>query len=136
MDRHLYDIELIELAGGHLEASAREAARNHLATCADCDKRYHAVAQTWRMLGHWETPADAEVIQPVLATRWSWQPAMRLAAMLMLAAGVGIASGWLLGRDGAEASETAWDIWRQSTPAGLAEPMLSLLQIEDEESPL
>ena len=134
MDDHLREIELIELVAGHLDASAEAAARAHLARCPRCAARHEQAHRTWRVLGHWhvESPAPA-----VIASPWSRLAPLRVAAMVAGVAGallLGGVGGWLA-HDQLGASEPAWHVWHETTPTGLAEPVLAwVLEDENEES--
>ena len=156
MATHLSEIELIELAGGKLSQATEAKAMAHLQACEPCAQRYGQTKETWQLLGQWDVAAPSlEPIAistpkrdaPVSGGFFQWRhvaDALRIAAVLALAAGVGVTAGWLsstTGR-GLDSHETAawqdptpWQVWHEPTPARLAEPMLSLVLEPDAEEP-
>lgn len=106
---HLADIDLIELAGGQLPESRRQACDAHLGQCAECRERQQAIASTWQRLGDWAVDVPAgDLSAEVLATLASEQRmrigapaskgrlAIRVAASVALAVGAGhLAGRWM-----------------------------------------
>lgn len=102
---HPRDIELIELAAGHLSPDDAARIDAHVRSCAACAERLATVSATWRELGSWTTPEQAgDVTAGVLAQidaesqpvrtigRLPWRAA-RIAAVLALAGGIGHLAG-------------------------------------------
>ena len=130
MNRHLHDIELIELTAGNLPAAEEAAARRHLASCANCRHKLHQHQQTWDILGHWQiNPPQHENTQPFF--RITPRHAAAVAAAILIGATV----GWL-SHDLTYTPQPNWHGWQQSTPSGLVQPMLSLAeQSENQQDP-
>lgn len=96
---HLTDVELIDLAAGHVPAERRTCLHDHLSGCADCRQRYEETTQTWQTLGEWSVEAAKADLWIGLQARLreaSPQPQVRQARSLLLWAGR-IAAAFLLG---------------------------------------
>jgi anti-sigma factor RsiW len=134
---HAKDIELIELAGGRLDADRREAVQAHVQTCAACQAKLTEVRATWELLGAWEVPApqglDLGKVHgvPVPAARPGQMPTIRridARVLLRIAASIGVAAliGYTAGR---------WSIVSNHTPVSLQPPSyLSVLGLQAGES--
>ena len=158
---HLRQIDLIELASERLCADRRADAEVHLAACAECRERLDAVRQTWQTLGKWRVAAgrdlEAEIVRaagrqaqtpPIPAWRRRASPVIRVAAAILLAAGIGHAAGrWarpqstgsppvLTEADERAAAEAlSLDILAQQSAAGLAEAVIDLSAPAQEAQP-
>lgn len=93
---HPTERQLVDYARhGTRTDEARQVAA-HLLSCADCQARADQLADLWRLLGSWETPAPArDFTTDVLARipretpqRRRWEYA-RIAAAIVLAVGLG-----------------------------------------------
>lgn len=95
--------QLIRLAAGELDAADSGRLREHLGECDACRQSYATLAKTWRQLGLWTVqapPRDLSVSVRKLvladtarrANRLWWA---RVAAVLALSAGAGVAAGLL-----------------------------------------
>jgi anti-sigma factor RsiW len=134
---HAKDIELIELAGGRLDADRKEAVQAHVRACATCQAKLADVRATWEFLGAWEVPAprclDLGKVYAASgrATRASQPPTVRLIdarVLLRVAASIGVAAliGYTAGR---------WSIVSNQTPVSLKPPSyLSVLGLQAGES--
>ena len=90
---------LIRLVAGELASARREQALEHLAGCADCRQRHEELQATWRTLGHWQPTAPGKDLWTAIAAQAGRRPAAmpwaRLAAAVVLAAGLGSAAAFL-----------------------------------------
>lgn len=96
----LSDDRLIRLSAGQLPQPEHQAAEEHLATCASCQERREAMQVTYDRLGQWEVvspPRDLTHAVLAAAGRQSvhrrWYEHGRIAAAVLLAAGVGWTGG-------------------------------------------
>ncbi len=103
---HLSDIELIELAAGHLAAPQSRECEAHLLACADCRARYEESAGVWDQLGTWElTLPQVDLSERVVRAideshrlrmprrlQFPWRAA-RIAASIAVAMGIGHLAG-------------------------------------------
>jgi hypothetical protein len=92
---HLTPSEIIEL--DCLPGDAREAALAHLSICQVCRDARDAHLALWQQLGHWQAPKAPDLSSQVLwrmnSARWSRMDVLRVAAAVVIAAGIGYASG-------------------------------------------
>jgi len=147
---HVTEIELIEHLGGHLPRERREAVEDHLAACDACRGRAEQLTETWGLLGEWAEPTRRRdlrrgVLDAASRRRSVWPapwaiPALRAAAVVLLAVGVGYAAGrWSRPCASAEAVEEGQvaaqlylGAFDAGTPAGLAESLLAGLPADGE----
>lgn len=160
MTMHISDMMLIELAGGQLPTDTAAQVTEHLAQCTSCARRYRQFEQTWQLLGQWQPVAQSDPLPAMslgasdsykepaviaaIGPRFSLAGALRVAAAMLLAAGLGAAAG-MLGtgttsqpvsqqhESAAWLEQTPWQIWHEPTPAGLADPLLTLLPPDQQE---
>jgi hypothetical protein len=152
---HLSDIALIELAAGRADAETQRAAEAHLAACPECAARLAATARTWQVLGEWQVTAPEWSAERIVAAARRlppaspWRPLLRVAAAIVLAAGIGHAAarwGWPLAapshrsapdESAREAATMALslDVLAQQSAGGLAEAVLDLGAAPEEAQP-
>lgn len=97
------DNQLIRLVAGELTAAEREQVMSHLHTCAKCRHAWEELRATWELLGQADGPLPEKDLAPRVlqaATRSRsrkirWIAVARVAATIMLAAGIGIVAGVL-----------------------------------------
>jgi len=102
----VYENLLIRLAGDELDAAQREAVMTHLSACRRCQGAWEEMRSTWDLLGQVTvTPPARDLTGTVLARaaalharKQRWVSATRVAAVIALASGVGIAAGLLTPR--------------------------------------
>lgn len=159
--RHLKDIELIELAAGQVTAARRPATEAHLAECPECQGRLAAARGTWQALGRWQVMAGDDLaaniaeaaarqtqLPPLPAWRRAARPAWRVAAAILLAAGIGHAAGrwaWPRANDlppavaeadaSAAAEALSLDVLALHSVANLAEAVLDPEPLSQETPP-
>jgi anti-sigma factor RsiW len=125
---HVMDRQLQAHLQGRLAADEEGVVAAHLRECADCRQRLAALEGIWGQLGTWTAPAvpgylegrilDALPPQPAAQKSHQWLRSMRVAAALLVAAGMGHAAGRL-----------AWK--PATTPAPNAEAVAEALHLDD-----
>ena len=109
---HATDIELIELAAGHLPAARRKAIENHLLRCDSCRGRHDEQAETFQALAQWEAPSGTrDLTSAVMAAAQAQTPAresvsprnwvrtaMKAAASVLLGIMAGYGAGQMTSR--------------------------------------
>lgn len=106
--------KLIRLTAGELPAVEREHVLNHLQSCPQCRELWNGLRATWEILGQIaDTPPEKDLTGAVLARaavmrsrHTRWMAVAHVAAVVILAAGLGIAAG-RLGSAGSENAVTA-----------------------------
>ena len=138
---------MIELIGGYSGPDERAAAEDHLAACESCRREYQQLVNTWEVLGQWETIQPgrdiSERIVAAAASRVTRCPsvwrrfapvALKAAASIILAAGIGYAAGRsyrpeppppAANIEQQAASSIYLDTFESGTPAGLSEYVLA-----------
>lgn len=105
---HLSETELIEYVAGRLPESTNERVEQHIAICRDCAERRREAASTWAALGEWEIDTTGHNIadkvvtaagklnsqpdqrkQSVIFKANFWPYTLRIAASIVIAAGIG-----------------------------------------------
>ncbi len=155
---HPRELDLIELAAGHLTEQARRQTEEHLATCATCRRVANEIAAVHRGLGAWEPPAGSrdawtEIERALSAPRplrlrplWqraSW--AIRVAAAVLIGVGMGHFAGRLTlppgqvgpladaePADAAAAEELSLYVFESTSPSGLFSIYSELMAGEQE----
>ena len=102
---HLTERQMQDHVRGTLAPDEALSFRAHLEGCGDCRQRLAAFEALWGQLGTWAVPAvpsdfDARVVaglptQEKARKRLAWRGSLRVAAALVLAAGMGHALGRL-----------------------------------------
>jgi predicted anti-sigma-YlaC factor YlaD len=96
--RHLTEQEIADWPRG--EASASPAALAHLESCSACRTKREQQIELWNLLGEWQAPLLPKRSRSILAqvesekrrSRLNW-PLFRVAAAVVIAAGVGLFVG-------------------------------------------
>jgi hypothetical protein len=114
---HLTDSQLQAHLQGEPGADEAQALAAHVRDCADCRQRLAALESVWGQLGTWTTPAPAPDLEARILAGLpartaepkgrGWVRSMRVAAALVLAAGIGHAAGRLAWRPAADNSPDA-----------------------------
>jgi hypothetical protein len=125
---HATDRQLQAHLQGTLVADEERALAEHLQGCADCQQRLAALEGVWGPLGTWTVPAvpgdlKARIMEALPESTEAgrgrtWRQSMRVAAALLVAAGIGHAAGRL-----------AWK--PTTTPAPNAEAVAEALHLDD-----
>lgn len=95
------DGDILRAVSGELAGPERAALLDHLNRCAECARRFADAQRVWEETGRWQAIAPpADLTQRILAraategrapsARW------RVAAAVLIAAGVGVAAGQLV----------------------------------------
>lgn len=105
MTDHLTEQQILALASPQQERDPNWL--QHVADCAACRDKLAACRATWQLLGHWQLPAELErpdaswraTLSRRISQRqqWTlfWRPTLqRAAAVILIAAGVGIGAAW------------------------------------------
>ena len=114
---HPSDSQLVE----HVQSGSATGSPvdEHLRTCGDCQQRLAAMEALWTQLGHWQVPPapaglESRILAALPGPRAAARPqylfkSLRVAAALLLAAGIGHAAGRMAWRPAvdAPADETA-----------------------------
>jgi anti-sigma factor RsiW len=115
--RHLTDGEIVRLIARELPRADAESAQSHIGSCPACAARVREQGRIWSALGAWEATSQAPDVTaavfsridgesagrsferlPFPRRRIRWARAGRLAASVLIAAGVGHAIGrWTSG---------------------------------------
>ncbi len=102
---HLTDRQLLALVQGELVPE--EAQTAHIQDCATCQQRLAALKSVWGHLGAWSPPPPPQDLETRLLAalpvrppvhQGQWLRSLRVAAALLLAAGIGHAAGRLAWR--------------------------------------
>ena len=146
--QHIAEAQLLELIGGHLGPDDRTATEEHLAACESCRRQHQQLLQTWDVLGPWETlQPGRDLSERIIMTADSrgaerfpsaWRRfamvALKAAASIVLAAGIGYAAGRsyrpeppppAANIEQQAASSIYLDTFESGTPAGLSEYVLA-----------
>jgi len=155
---HPRELDLIELAAGHLPEQARRQTEEHLATCETCHRLASEIAAVHCRLGAWAPPAGSRDawtdIEQALSTprplrsRPIWQRAswaVRVAAALLIGVGMGHIAGRLTlppdqvgpladaeAADVAAAEELSLHVFESTSPSGLFAIYSELMAGEEE----
>ena len=100
---HLTDSQLLAHSQSVVAPEEAPAIAAHLRDCAECQQRLAALESVWGHLGMWTAPPppqdlEARILaalpaQAVAPKSHGWMRSMRVAAALLLAAGIGHAAG-------------------------------------------
>jgi len=124
--KHISDMQILDLLGGHVQADEQKRLLAHIAQCADCQQHWNELRQTWDELGEWEIDASRLDLLSNLTSSihhrsqrlnfLSLTGLTRIAASILLAAVIGHA----VGRFSTHKSKEEW---------GLATAQTSFLQV-------
>lgn len=108
------DSVLMEYIAGKLDADRAEQVQKHLAECAKCSERLRDSSSLWETLGRWDVDTEPHNVadkviaaaektvlkreaskRRVITERTFWLNALRIAASIAIAAGIGQALGRL-----------------------------------------
>ncbi len=121
MSKHLTDNQLLTLATKPQEAG--EEWSQHVAQCAACRDQVNELRATWQLLGRWEVPAQlshprsewqsellARASRPNYQGFWAKPAQLKIAAMLLIASGIGITLALLSPQAGADTTQNTADV--------------------------
>ena len=105
---HVNDSELLEFVSGRLTTSRSEEVKKHIAVCPECSVRHREAAKMWETLGRWDIDTVGHnIADKVLASVKEsktgreqdekshivkgdfWKDVLRVAALVIIAVGVG-----------------------------------------------
>jgi anti-sigma factor RsiW len=105
---HVTDRQLQARLQGTLAVDEEQALGAHLRECSGCQQRLTALQAAWKPLGMWAAPSvppDLQLkimaalpAQPATQRSHPWWRSLRVAAALLLAAGIGHGAGRMLWR--------------------------------------
>lgn len=146
--KHISDIQILDLLGGHVQADEQKSLLAHIAQCTDCQQRWNELRQTWDELGEWEIDASDIDLRPSLQTaiqnpsrRFKFpllQGWTRIAASIILAVAAGHAIGKISAQKSAEqwalatAQASFFDVLSPGSPTGWGEPALPGNSLEND----
>ena len=99
---HVTDKQWQDHLQGALAAEEEQALAGHLRECGECQRRLASLKTTWELLGAWTAPSATDLKMKILAALPAqpaakrghlWLRSMRVAAALLVAAGIGHAAG-------------------------------------------
>jgi hypothetical protein len=103
---HVTDKQWQDHLQGALAAEEEQALAGHLRECGECQRRLAALKTAWGLLGAWTAPSAppdlkmkilaALPAQPAAKRSHLWLRSMRVAAALLVAAGIGHGAGRML----------------------------------------
>lgn len=105
---HVNDSELLEFISGRLATSRSEELKKHIVVCPECSERCREAAKMWETLGRWDIDTVGhDIVDKVLASVKEsqagrkqdkqshivkgdfWKDVLRVAALVVIAVGVG-----------------------------------------------
>ena len=105
---HVNDSQMLDLLGAHVPETERTQLMAHIDQCHACGARWQALADTWTLLGDWDTDAtDTDLTAGIMvrlsnSTDIQWYQAgnlLKIAASILIAASVGHIAGRLYRSD-------------------------------------
>ncbi len=127
------DIEMMEYISGRLTPDKREQVKKHLAECSKCSELFQESSRLWETLGKWNVDTSSHnIADRVMASvrksvsiekktkihiikRGFWIDALRIAALIVIAVGVGQKLGKI-----SAGQNTITDISSQTEPKYIA----------------
>lgn len=103
------DSDILDMIAGRLDSERQQRLREHAATCPICREAVESIGASWGRLGAWSLgPTMIDVVDHVVERADSieqqrpptrielWRRPLRIAASIVLSAGLGIAAGTLV----------------------------------------